>query len=244
MEKQTTQSSAAVEFTYDWYQDFLNRVEGAGYAFRRFSDDVGRGDVVLRHDVDLSLGDALTMAKLEADRGVTATYCVLLTSALYNPLEREQRERIREIASLGHEIALHFSTHEYWDVDDQPDDVALLERVEEERAVLGSLVPAATETVSFHSPPLWVLNRDLDGVRSTYAPEYFDEMTYVADSGQRWRGAPPDLDEFGASAQVLTHPGLWSEGDGTFERRVERSVTDACRHANAKAQREFIEGYS
>lgn len=241
MEQQTNQASETTEFTYTWYQDFLDQIREAGYEFRRFSDDPGDGTVVLRHDVDLSIKDALKMALLEADRGVTATYCFLLTSALYNPLERDQREQIREIGSLGHEVALHFSTHEYWDADGRPDDEALIEGIDEERTVLEGLVPETTETVSFHSPPWWVLKRELDGVRNVYEPAYFDEMTYVADSGQRWRESPPAVHEFGASAQVLTHPGLWSESDGNFEQRVERAVTAACRHANAKAQREFVE---
>lgn len=240
MERQTTQSSETVEFTYSWYQEFLDRIRDAGYDIRRFSDGVEPGSVVVRHDVDLSIRDALRMALLEADRGIETTYCFLLTSALYNALEREQREQIREIESLGHEVALHFSTHEYWDADEEPPGDELSRRIEEERTVLDALISGTTETVSFHCPPEWVLNRELADVRNAYSPAYFEEMTYVADSGQRWRASPPVVDDFGESAQVLTHPGLWSESDGSFEDRVERAVTASSRHANAKAQREFV----
>lgn len=243
MERERIQAARTVEFTYDWYREFLDEVRDAGYDFRRFSEDVRPGDVVLRHDVDLSIESALKMAMIEADAGVSSTYCVLLTSALYNPVERERREQLREISRLGHEVALHFSTHEYWD-DEEPGDNGLRHAVEEERAILAGLVGESTETVSFHSPPEWVLNRDVDGLRSTYGPAYFDEMTYVADSGQRWRNDPPRPTEFGERAQVLAHPGLYSESDGDFDQRVERAVTGACRHANAKAQQEFVVGGS
>lgn len=244
MERQVTQSAETVEFTSTWYQKFLDRVLEAGYEVRRFSDGVGPGEVVIRHDVDLSLRDALKMALLEADRGIATTYCVLLTSALYNPLEGDQRDQIREIESLGHEVALHFSTHEYWQADEEPEDAELDHRIDEERTVLDTLVSGTTETVSFHGPPSWVLNRELDDIRNAYNPTYFGGMTYVADSGQRWRTDPPDVDDFGRSAQVVVHPGLWSESDNSFEERVERAVTRSCRHANAKAQREFIQGMS
>ena len=237
MERQRPRSTDAVAFTYPWYRSFLDRLQDAGYEFRRFSEGVDGGDVLLRHDVDLSLPDALTMARLEADRGVTATYCVLLTSALYNPLEREQRDRIREIASLGHEVALHFSTHEYWD--GKPNDSELLRRINGEWTVLDTLLSDPPETVSFHDPPSWVLARSFDGVRNTYAPAYFSEIDYVADSGQRWRDQPPAVEDLGESAQILVHPGLWGEEDGNFAERVEHSVAASCRHAHDKARKEF-----
>lgn len=238
MGKQTTQSTDGVEFRYQWYQEFLESVRDAGYDFRRFSDGVDAGSAFLRHDMDLSVTDALTMARLEAAHDVTATYCVLLTSGLYNPLERECREQIREIESLGHEVALHFSTHEYWDA--EPDADELNARIEEERAVLDTVTGGDTETVSFHVPPDWTLNRSFEAFRNTYAPEYFTGMDYVADSGQRWRKTPPDIAAFGDSVQILTHPGLWGAADGRFQDRVERAVTSACRRAEGKANREFI----
>lgn len=238
MGKQTTQSTDGVEFTYSWYREFLNAIREAGYEFRRFPEGADAGTAYLRHDVDLSVADAVTMARLEAEHDVEATYCVLLTSGLYNPLERECREQIREIEALGHEVALHFSTHEYWDA--EPDDDDLRARVDEERAVLGTVAAETPEVVSFHVPPEWTLNRSFEGFRNTYAPEYFTGMDYVADSGQRWREAPPNVSELGDSVQILTHPGLWGAADSGFEDRVERAVAGACRRVETRAHREFL----
>jgi len=171
---------------------------------------------------------------------VTATYCFLFTAGLYNPLEGEQRERIEEIESLGHEIALHFSTHEYWDAQTEPDADILHERIEEEWAILDALAADPTRTVSFHRPPSWILDRSIDRWHNTYAPAFFSDMTYVADSGQRWRQTPPSIREFGDATQVLVHPGLWGERDESFERRIERSVSNACRRIDRKVHREFL----
>jgi len=241
MDRLRLQSLATVEFTYDWYRAFLDALQDDGLQFRTFADQLVDGDAVLRHDVDLSLEKALTMARIEAERGIQATYCVLLTSALYNPLERERREQLRAIAALGHDVALHFSTHEYWDSENPPSSADLVARVDEEREILGTVLPTVPGTVSFHVPPPWVLGESYDGFRNAYGPSYFTEIEYVADSGQRWREQPPDLDPE-TPVQILTHPGLWGETDADFETRVDWSVSEACRRSDRKAQLEFIQG--
>jgi peptidoglycan/xylan/chitin deacetylase (PgdA/CDA1 family) len=197
---------------------------------------------LLRHDVDLSIEKALTTARIEADRGIEATYCVLVTSALYNPLEGKRREQLRAIQALGHEVALHFSTHEYWDSADPPDDATLVSRIDDERDVLGNVLSTRLETVSFHIPPSWVLDRTFDGFTNTYSPALFSDIEYIADSGQRWRTNPPEIPDPAQPVQVLTHPGLWGESHGDFEDRIDQSVSSACRHAGRKAQLEFVEG--
>ena len=241
MDNRHRQSLEGVAFTYDWYRTFLDRLGDAGYDFRTFSDGVGSGDVLLRHDVDLSVDKALATARIEADRGIRATYCFLLGSALYNPFDRDRREKIRAIQALGHEIALHFSTHEYWTDEERLETGPVEARVESEQEILGSILPSVPETVSFHVPPSWVLGRDFERFRNTYAPAFFSEIGYVADSGQRWRDTPPDVTDYPSSIQVLTHPGLWGETDEDFETRVEQSIADACGHAEEKARMEFLE---
>ena len=74
--EQSTQHDSptgTVEFTYDWYRDFLRRLSAEGYDFRSFDDSLGDGDVVLRHDIDLSLDAAVKMARIEANAGVEST---------------------------------------------------------------------------------------------------------------------------------------------------------------------------
>lgn len=241
MREPSRQSPHTVTFTHDWYRDFVDRLVSLGYSFRSFDGPPEPGDVLLRHDIDLSVEAALEMARIEADLGVESSYFFLLTSRLYNPFEVETRERIREIEALGHDVGLHFDTHQYWSRDDPPDDAALAARIEDEQAVLESIASAPRSTVSFHIPPDWVLDRAIDGVRSTYESSWFSEPDYVSDSGQRWRETPPFPEDPPDRMQVLVHPGLWDDEDAPFDARVEAVIGTACRRTAAQARREFLE---
>lgn len=237
----TRQLLGDVEFTYEWYQSFLNQLVEEGCDFRTFDEPPATGSLHLRHDVDLSLSDALEMAKIEAEVGITATYCILLTSPLYNPLDGDNAEIIREMEELGHTIGLHFNTHNYWNVDDSPSQEAIERQVQKEQRAL-ELVPAnLSDTVSFHRPVPWVLNREFEGFQNTYAPEFFSELEYLADSNQRWRSEPPSVQNIPSPVQLLTHPGLWSVSDADFGERIEHSVIGACEEVNRRAREEFIE---
>jgi len=241
MKGQTDQHNETVAFTYDWYCDFLDRVRAEGYEFTTFDGSVEAGEVLLRHDVDLSLEAAIEMARLEANRGVRATYCIMLSSSLYNPMESRWREALHTIDALGHDIGLHFSTHEYWRGRSKPEGTTVARRVGIERSILDAIAPSLSDAVSFHIPPDWVLDRSFDGFQSTYAPDVFGEISYVADSGCRWRSEPPAVSEFPDRVQILTHPGLWGETDYAFDRRVKQRVVEANSHANRKAREEFLD---
>lgn len=231
-----------VEYTYPWYREFLGWLRAEGYRFRSFEHPVDRDEVRLRHDVDLSVERALRMARIEAELGVSAAYFFLLTSPLYNPLEAETREVVREIESLGHDVGLHFSTHAYWPTESPPAASEIGARVEAERAVLETVSEDPLSTVSFHVPPEWVIDRAFDGFRSTYEPAFLSEMDYLADSSQRWRRESPVGEPPSGPVQVLTHPGLWGQEDRSFEACVERAVTDASRRARDRTRREFLDG--
>lgn len=237
----TRQWLGDVEFTYDWYREFLDQLRAEGCEFLTFDQEPREDSLHLRHDVDLSLDDALKMARIEAEADVQATYCILLTSPLYNPLDRDNAATIREIDALGHDVGLHFNTHNYWDGETSPPAEAIERRVRQEQAALEIVTSDISATVSFHRPVPWVLGREFDGFQNTYAPAFFSETAYLADSNQRWRADPPKVPELPSPVQLLTHPGLWSESDANFDQRIEHSVISACRDVNRRAREEFIE---
>lgn len=72
--------------------------------------------LLVRHDIDHDIDDAVAMARWEAEHDLVATYCVLHTARYYgrhdaggNVLDRSEAmvERLLEIQELGHEINLH-----------------------------------------------------------------------------------------------------------------------------------------
>jgi len=232
---------STVEFTYDWYDEFLARLLADGARFRSYGEEIASGDVLLRHDVDLSPERALRMARIEADRGVRATYFLLVSSPMYNPLDRTTRKVIAELDAAGHDVGLHFSTHQYWAVSEPPTERQLRDRVVEEQAVLGALPVEPIDIVSFHLPPDWVLERTFEGIDSTYEPRFFGDIGYRADSDQRWRDEPPLPDGRPEKLQVLTHPGLWGEEDGSFEERVREATDETGERVERYARTRYLE---
>jgi peptidoglycan/xylan/chitin deacetylase (PgdA/CDA1 family) len=191
--------------TPEAYRAFLEGFLEEGYTFHGF-EPLSEKAVVVRHDIDLSATAALEMAELEADLGVETTYCFMLTTPAYSL--RNRVDLLERVLSLGHDIALHFDTHHYWDGDPGP--TALESAVRIECETLGRLANTAVDTVSFHMPSEWVLGRRYEGFENTYQPRFFGDIDYVSDSRQKWRDRPPFEGPIPEQVQILVHPGLWT----------------------------------
>ena len=74
----------AALFDLAHYVELLDAARDGGYRFAFFDREPRPGDVLLRHDVDMSLAAAVTMAELEAERDVRATYFLMTRSDFYN----------------------------------------------------------------------------------------------------------------------------------------------------------------
>lgn len=226
-------------YSFAWYEQFLRDL-AAEYDFGRYSDPVDSGTALVRHDVDLSPERALHMAKIERRHGVRATYFFLVSSPMYNVLNADTREVLATIREMGHDVGLHFSTHQYWEPDDVPStDDAIAERVGDEWELLSTVVDPI-ETVSFHIPPDGVLRREFEAFPSTYEPRFFTDIDYCGDSNQRWRGNPPDVAALEERLQLLVHPGLWGEGDGVFDERVREGVAEMESRTQDYAESRYI----
>lgn len=189
------------------YAQLLRGLVHADYEFVGFDGPLGPREVALRHDVDLSIERATIMADLEATLGVQSTYCFLVTAPVYDLLLPEHRRRLESILDAGHDVGLHFDPHRYWDDEPDPDEVEA--EVAAELASLERAVDTDVEVVSFHVPPDWALATAYDGFESTYRPRYFEDVTYVSDSSQKWVGKHPFAESVPRSMQLLVHPGLW-----------------------------------
>ena len=91
-------------FTYREYGRFLDRLRDRDVVpLRELAR--GAGDLALRHDVDDRLESALVLARLEADRGLRATYFVLHTAPYWD--EPDLLPRLLRLQELGHEVGFH-----------------------------------------------------------------------------------------------------------------------------------------
>ena len=104
------------------YAELLDAAGEGGYRFASFDRPPGAGDLLLRHDVDMSLDAALTMAELEAARGVPATYFLMTRGEFYNLDSRSGVAALVRLRDLGHRVGLH-AVHPDATLDDRFDRV-------------------------------------------------------------------------------------------------------------------------
>jgi hypothetical protein len=217
MEELVTGCFAASDYLY-----LLEQFRRRGYEFGCFeSIDPAAKIALLRHDVDVSLSCAATLAKIEARVGVRATYFVSLRSLSYNPFSRSGMDAARAISDYGHELGLHFDPTHY----EQPPRSDLSDAVRRECDILEWAAKRAVVAVSFHRPTADLLGAPgfSIGRPHTYEPAYFRNIGYCSDSQGSWRfGHPLDHEAVraGRALQLLTHPVWWvgESGQSVFER--------------------------
>jgi hypothetical protein len=70
---------------------------------RSFDQAVPSGtDLVLRHDLDISLDAALPTARIERELGLVATYFILIRTEMYNPVSQRGLAAINGLTEMGH----------------------------------------------------------------------------------------------------------------------------------------------
>jgi len=170
------------------YRELLEAANTGGYRFAHFGDGPEPGDLFLRHDVDVSLAAAVTMAELEAELDVTATYLLMTESVFYNLASSEGVDAIKRLRELGHAVGLH-AVHPNVALDDRFDPI-----------------------VSWHNPRPEYMTDEIPGAVTAYGTRHFSPETYRSDSNQHWRsGCPHDDLRAGAFPwlQILVHPAIW-----------------------------------
>jgi len=197
------------DFSLGHYRDLLRAAKAGGYAWAAFDRPPQAGDLILRHDVDLSLGAALAMAEVEADEGAWSTWFLMTRSVFYNLASSEGDRAIGRLRELGHRLG----HHAVWPT------VDLDERFE--------------PVVAWHNPDPPYMSAPVDGAVNVMAPPFFDPGHYRSDSNQSWRhGCPHEGLEQGAFEwlHLLTHPEIWAF-DGATMRESMESMLDADRAA-------------
>ena len=192
-------------FSLEHYRELLASAREGGYRFVSFDAPPQPGDVLLRHDVDLSLDAALRMAELESEEHATATYFLMTQSVFYNLASSEGGAALVRLRELGHRIGLH-AVYPDAELDERFDAV-----------------------VAWHNPDPEYMADPLEGAVNVMQEGYFDPSTYRSDSNQRWRSGCPH-EELAAGAfpwlQLLTHPEIWVYAGSTMGQTM-RAMLDA-----------------
>jgi hypothetical protein len=226
------------EFTETAYRELLVLARQR-YTFRRFSDVLTmREGVLWRHDVDMSPHRALALARLERDQQVVATYFVHLHSTFYNALEADVVSKLKDIASLGHDIGLHFDPQ--FSGLTPADGSALSHAIAFERDVLTTALGLPVVALSFHDPGVAgftdILSDTIAGLVNAYGLRLRRDFAYSSDSNGYWRfkRIADVLREGHPRVQVLTHPEWWVPDVLSPRERVTRAIDG---HAAAVARR-------
>jgi hypothetical protein len=185
------------------YGELLAAARQGGYRFAFFDQVPEPGDLILRHDVDLSLDAALEMARFEAERGVSTTYFLMTEGEFYNLDSASGVEALQTLRELGHRVGLHA----VWPklvLDDRFDPV-----------------------FSWHNPDRGFMQETIESALNVMHPPFGD--WYRSDSNQYWRhGCPHEQLAKGEleRLQLLVHPEIWVYPGDTM-RETMLSMLDA-----------------
>jgi len=220
-------------FTEEHYRQIMVSFLEAGYRFIGFAeaDPSAERRVILRHDVDLSIDDALRIARIDSGLGIASCFHFLITAEIYNLSSRAGQAAIAEIRSLGHTVGLHLDPVAIADGDmDSPDFYMRLGKLFE----LASLIIGKLDSYSIHRPASVGKLDNLLPERLGFpvpcfadADRYRRDMQFMSDSRRQWRqGCVCNrIDALaGRSLQLVLHPIWWPQEACTREASLEKLV--------------------
>ena len=173
-------------FDLGHYRELLEAAHTGGYRFSYFDHEPEAGDLLLRHDVDLSLAAAVELAEVEAEADAVATYFLMTRSEFYNLDSPSGDAAIERLRGLGHRVGVH----------------AVWPQVDRDRRFDALL--------AWHNPDPEYMREPVEGLTNVMTAPWAD--VYRSDSNPHWRqGCPHEALRAGAfeQLQLLTHPEIW-----------------------------------
>jgi hypothetical protein len=184
------------DFTPTAYRYLLLALQQANFAFFTFEDwcngkALGRF-VILRHDVDKKASHSLTIAKIEYELGIRATYYFRVVPPSNQPAI------IQSIAALGHEIGYHYEEMSIFNGNVENS----IEHFKLQLDYFRQFYPV--KTISMHGSPtskwdnrnIWKTYnyRDYDIIGEPYfdflikSTSNIPKIIYFTDTGRMWNG--------------------------------------------------------
>jgi len=193
-------------FTYTNYIDSLNKLKEK-HKFS-FFETFSKNDVILRHDIDISLEPALKIAEIEYKKNIFSTYFILFHSPFYNPFSTKSTQIIKKIRKMGHKIGLHYDSSYYIQNNLSPNKM-----IKHELEVFNQHFNDEINLISAHQPTInkkiqLKLNKKIINVDSL---KFRKNRKYISDSVQNWREG--SIEKFTDYSQlyILTHPIWWTK---------------------------------
>jgi len=212
------------DFTEQRYGEILD-LAASRFSFHPISRiPDSKGTALWRHDIDFSPQRAHAMAKMEAERGIVASYYVQPSSRFYSVFEPEVSGILQEIREMGHTLGLHFDPSIYPPGSSLP-------RLLVEKELLAELTKSEIETLSLHNPTTYDSSTFeapvIEGMVNATHTSLRERFTYCSDSNSSWRFTPleevlgnPDV----SNIYILTHPVWWTAEDMMPRDKVKRSI--------------------
>jgi len=180
------------DFTIRVYRSLLQSALEGGYkilTFRDYMEGAKPPDktIIMRHDVDRRPQNALSLARVEHEMGVKASYYFRILKSSFHP------GVIEAIAAMGHEIGYH-----YEDLDlARGDYKKAFDSFKGNLARFRELYPV--KTIAMHGSPLSAWDNrelwqkydyhELDISGEPYLDLDFNTIAYFTDTGRRWNGS-------------------------------------------------------
>lgn len=178
-----------------------------------FFDNCSSNDIILRHDIDFSLDDALRIAQIENELEIKSTYFILLHSELYNPFGFISSKNIINILKLGHQIALHYDETFFHQTG-----VNISDGIRKEIGILEQHFDTKINVVVRHNPSISGKKIPVDlpsGVVDAMSNDFTLNRKYISDSVRYWRETKGHLfcsdENIYSEMQILIHPALWTD---------------------------------
>ena len=168
--------------------------------------------LLIRHDIDMSLDQALEIAKTENDVGISSCFFIRLHAKFYNALSVDSKKKMNIMEDMGHRIGLHFE-EDFYDTCDIFDAMAM------EKSLLDSFLNYKIDSIAPHEPSrtgrMTFDTQQLSNVGikyQAYDKLLFSRFKYISDSSCRWRDGSFEEhinDRKTPKIYLLTHPIWW-----------------------------------
>ena len=184
-----------LDFSLKKLKKLYTAILSNNYQIVTFSDylkGISRNQVViLRHDIDRSVENALNIAHLEKEMNIHASYYFRYTKAVYNPLI------IKEISHLGHEVGYHYEVLAKTGGNQEK----AFELFQEELNHFREHVDI--KTICMHGSPFSVWDsrklwdtynyKDLGLLGEPYFDVSFSRAAYITDTGRKWNSSKSNI---------------------------------------------------